>query len=368
MGFCMLAIPVPAAGEAAASRTLLKGGDISMLSKFEELGSVYRDQGNPADAIGIMMRNGCNCFRLRLFVNPTMKNAVIQDLDYVVKLAQRVKKVGGLVLLDIHYSDTWADPGHQSKPSAWRNLSFQDLESTVESYTTSVITTMKRSGCLPDIVQVGNEITPGFLWPEGQLRADEGGWKHFTMLLKAGIRGVKKPLGAEDDVKVMIHIDRGGSASGARWFFGKVNKYNVQYDMIGLSYYPWWHGSIDDLRTCLKQTAEQFGKQIMVVETAYPWRKGGETRNMDWPQTPQGQKQFLDDVIESVKSTPEGLGKGVLWWYPESMPNRGLNVWKDGRMALFDREGDGLPALEAFRTERRADKALEDTGVPPPQR
>lgn len=353
MGVCLMVTPELSAEDFLARGTLFKGGDISMLPRFEELGAVYRNGEEPADAIGIMMRKGCNCFRLRLFVNPSMKNAVIQDLGYTVRLAQRIKKAGAFLLLDIHYSDTWADPGHQSKPAAWQDLSFEELEAKVESYTADVIATMKKAGCLPDIVQVGNEITPGFLWPEGRLQDAKGGWENFTKLLKAGIRGVRKPLGEEDNVGIMIHIDKGGNASQTGWFFGNLEKHKVEYDMIGLSYYPWWHGGIDDLRSNLKATAERFGKEIVVVETAYPWRQGEQTENMDWPQTPLGQRQFLDDVIGAVQSTPGGLGKGVLWWYPESIPTKSLKVWMGGRMALFDQEGRALPALDAYGSERK---------------
>ena len=366
LGLCMVAAPSLPAGDARADGVLLKGGDISMLPRLEELGAVYRDDGKPADAIGIMMRSGGNCFRVRLFVNPTMKNAVVQDLDYVVKLAQRVKKAGAVLLLDIHYSDTWADPSHQNKPAVWRDLPFEELEAKVESYTTEVIATLRKAGCLPDIVQVGNEITPGFLWPEGKLhRAKEGGWGNFARLLKAGIRGVKAPLGAEDKVRTMVHIDKGGNARATSWFFGNLAKHKVEFDMIGLSYYPWWHGGIEDLRRNLKQTAARFGKPIVVVETAYPWREWKhdktKSKNMDWPQTLQGQKQFLQDVIEAVQATPQGLGRGVLWWYPESIPNQSLRIWKGGRMALFGTDGNGQPALDAFRADApaAADRAPE---------
>jgi arabinogalactan endo-1,4-beta-galactosidase len=348
-------------GQTSCGAKLLNGGDISMLPEFESLGSVYRDEGIPADAIEIMMRHGCNCFRLRLFVAPTGRNAVIQDLSYVVKLAQRIKKAGASLLLDIHYSDTWADPGHQSKPDEWKQLSFPALEARVESYTASVIETMKTANCLPDIVQVGNEITPGFIWPDGQLQGEDGNWQSFTQLLKAGIRGVEKSITPKDRVKIMIHIDKGGSESITSWFFANLQKHNVEYDMIGLSYYPWWHGSMDALRANLKSTANKFRKPIVVVETAYPHSegKGQDAKDMEYPKTPEGQKKFLNDIMEAVQSTPDGLGRGVLWWYPESIPNKRLNVWMGGRMALFDAEGNALPALEVFQTSPHANKELK---------
>jgi len=332
-----------------ADTPFLLGGDISMVPKLESLGAVYRDAGEPSDAISIMRKHGCNCFRIRLFVNPTMKNAVVQDLGYVVKLARRVKRSGGLVLLDLHYSDTWADPGHQHKPEAWKDLSFKRLEAKVESYTASVMATMKRAGCLPDIVQIGNEITPGFLWPDGKVSKDEKSWERFTTLLRAGIRGAKRPLAPSERVRIMLHVHAGGKERAIQWFFDRMEKHGVAYDMIGLSYYPWWQGGGENLQQALKATAETFGKEIVVVETAYPWRKTKETRSMDWPQTPGGQRQFLQDVIETVRSTPRGLGKGVIWWYPESIPTKGVNIWKGGANALFDAGGNALEALETFR-------------------
>lgn len=344
VSICLLTIPA----WADKKSDFLTGGDISALPKFEALGTVYRDNGRTGDVIRIMRDRGCTCFRVRLFVNPNLKDVVIQDLPFVARLGQRIKAADAAFLLDLHYSDTWADPEKQFKPAAWANLNFTALEKQVESYTSAVMKTLKEARCLPDIVQVGNEITPGFLWPDGKLNAPEGGWEKFTTLLKAGIRGVKKPLGTEDHVKIMIHIDRGGDAAATRWFFDNLAKRQVSYDMIGLSYYPFWHGSLDQLRENLTRTALRFDKEIVVVETAYPWRPHDETRNMNWPMTPQGQEQFLRELVASVRATPNSRGKGVIWWYPESIRIPGLHAWKGGDVALFDAEGAALPALSAF--------------------
>jgi arabinogalactan endo-1,4-beta-galactosidase len=195
---------------AAEEPTFLKGGDISTLPRFEELGAVYRNQGKRGDLIAIMAAHGCTSFRVRLFVQPTMRNAVIQDIAYFTELGKRIKQAGALFLLDLHFSDTWADSAHQAKPAAWEDLDFAGLEAKVESYTAGVITACKQAGCLPDIVQVGNEVLPGFLWPEGQIEAGDGGWERFTALLKAGIRGLRQPLQAGDRVRVMLHIHPGG--------------------------------------------------------------------------------------------------------------------------------------------------------------
>ena len=335
-------------GYAAEKSAFLTGGDISALPKFEQLGAVFSDNGKTGDVIRIMRERGSTCFRVRLFVNPTLKEVVIQDLPFAVRLGQRIKASGATFLLDLHYSDTWADPGKQTKPAAWTNLTFTALEKQVQTYTAEVLKTFKGARCLPEIVQVGNEITPGFLWPDGKLGKQEGGWEKFSTLLKAGIRGVKQPLSVNDHVKIMIHIDRGGEAATTRWFFDNLAKHQVPYDMIGLSFYPWWHGGMDKLRENLNQAALRFGKEIVVVETAYPWRPHGETKNMNWPMTPQGQEQFLRELVATVRATPNSLGKGVIWWYPESVRIPKLDVWKGGDVALFDASGAALPALSVF--------------------
>ncbi len=343
-------LALAALSAAAAEKPLfLAGGDISALPKFEALGAVYSDNGRTGDVIRIMRERGCTCFRVRLFVNPNMTDVVIQDLPFAVRLGQRIQASGATFLLDLHYSDTWADPGKQAKPAAWTNLTFSALEQRVESYTAGVLKTFKAAGCLPEIVQVGNEITPGFLWPDGKLSSPKGGWEKFAALLKAGIRGVKKPLGAGERVQIMIHIDKGGDAAATRGFFDNLAKQGVPYDMIGLSYYPFWHGGLDKLRENLNQTALRFGKEIVVVETAYPWRPHDETKNMSWPMTPQGQEQFLRELVQTVRAAPNGRGRGVIWWYPESVRTPGLTVWKGGDVALFDAAGAALPALNAFK-------------------
>ena len=327
----------------------LTGGDISALPKLESLGAVYKDGGQAGDALAIMRKHGSNCFRVRLFVNPTMKEVVVQDLPFAIKLGGRIKASGASLLLDLHYSDTWADPQKQTKPAAWTNLTFSALEKQVESYTADVLAAFKAARCLPDIVQVGNEITPGMLWPDGKLDGTDTGWDRFAALLKAGARGVRKPLAASDRVQIMLHVDCGGSAERTRRFFDHVRDRQVPFDLIGLSYYPWWHGGMDKLRENLNQAAQRYGKPVVVVETAYPWRPHDEKKNMNWPMTPQGQEQFVRELAETVKAVPGGMGRGVIWWYPESVRTKGLYVWKNGDVALFDADGNALPALDAWK-------------------
>lgn len=339
-------------------KEFLVGGDISALSKIEEMGGSFFDEGKTSDAILIMRKYGANCFRLRLFVNPPYTDVMVNDLPYTIELAKRIKKSGAKLLLDFHYSDTWADPGKQFKPEAWRNLEFEELVEKVYRYTYDCIRTMKDESVLPDIVQPGNEVTNGMLWPDGKLYGvgdPEQQWGKFTRLLKAAIQGSKDGAG-EDEIKILIHIDRGGDWAGTKFFFENLEKHNVSYDIIGLSYYPWWHGSMDALRETLNNAATYFDKDILVVETAYPHRsidfsqvEYANPEYMEWPMSPEGQRSFLAELVLSVLKTPNDRGSGVLWWYPESIPVSGLNAWFGGANALFDEVGNVLPAMKVFK-------------------
>jgi arabinogalactan endo-1,4-beta-galactosidase len=344
----------PARAEKRAE--FLAGGDISMLTRIEKLGGTFKDTGKTRDPLEIFKANGANCFRLRLFVNPAGKNSVINDLPYTLALAKRIKAAGCKLLLNFHYSDTWADPGHQIKPAAWAKLSFDELEKKVEQYTASVIAEFRNAGALPDIVQVGNEITPGMLWPDGKTGSAPQ-WDRFAKLVNAGIRGVRTGAGPKraKDVRIMIHIACGGNWGRTKWFFDNLIARRVPFDIIGQSYYPWWHGTLSDLKNNLNRTANAYKKDIMVVETAYPyrneaaWRKNPKKKNLNWPISPKGQQAFLADVVTAVRQTPNKRGIGVIWWYPESIPAKGLRVWNGGATALFDSQGNALPAIRAFK-------------------
>ncbi|MCS7120571.1 MAG: glycosyl hydrolase 53 family protein [Nitrososphaerota archaeon] len=342
-------------------REFLLGGDISSLAEIEKRGGIFRDDGRPDDAVKIMTKYGANCFRLRLFVDPPRVDVVVNDLPYTVALAKRIKAAGAKLVLDFHYSDTWADPGKQLKPEAWKDLDFDSLVERVYNYTRECIEYFRNEGVLPDIVQPGNEITSGMLWPDGKLYDlgdTEQQWRRFTLLLKAAIQGIRDGSGGEE-IKILIHIDRGGDWAGTRFFFENIERYNVTYDIIGLSYYPWWHGPISALRETLTNAARRFGKDIFIVETAYPYRyvdfskvEYANPAYLGWQMSPEGQRKFLADLIFSVLQTPNDLGAGVLWWYPESIPVSGLDVWFGGSNALFDDKGNVLPAMQLFRLLR----------------
>lgn len=355
-----LAVLVPVSVSPPDSPVMLNGGDISALEHLERHGAVFREGEEPTDAIAAMRRRGANCFRLRLFVDPTMNNVVVNDIEYTIRLAKRIRASGASLLLDFHYSDTWADPAHQVKPSAWKAKTSEELAKQVRVYTRDCLARMRAEGALPEYVQIGNEIGHGMLWPEGRPWGEDGavgGWDGLADLLKAAALGVRD-VASKSETKIVIHIHCGGDVRQTRRFFDNMVARNVPFDVIGLSYYPWWHGTLDDLRNNLKATAERYQRPVWVVETAYPHRElyadkqSDKVRAMTWPQTVEGQKAFLEDVVRTVTETPSGRGLGVLWWYPESIPTDGVKIWNGGRTALFDEQGRPLPAMDALGRDR----------------
>jgi arabinogalactan endo-1,4-beta-galactosidase len=227
----------------------IKGVDVSTLLQIEDNGGLFKENGLSKDPLQIFKDHGINYVRLKLWHTPT---ANYNNQQKVLIAAQRIKSKGLKFLLDFHYSDWWADPGNQTKPATWNGLPFQSLKDSVYEYTKNVITTLKTYNLLPDMVQIGNEIICGMLWKDGRI-CDQYNtpqqWNNFASLVKEGILGVNESINVNDSVKIMIHIDRGGDNVGARWFYDGLIAQNVEFDVIGLSFYPWWHGTLDDLQS-----------------------------------------------------------------------------------------------------------------------
>jgi arabinogalactan endo-1,4-beta-galactosidase len=326
------------------------GVDLSLLKYIEDHGGSYQDAGGARDALLIFKDHGFNYVRLRLFLNPNGTEGQVNSLPYTLALAKRVKADGFRFLLDLHYSDCWADPGHQVMPAEWKGLTHAQLVDRVFSYTRDTLAAFQQAGCAPDMVEVGNEITDGFIWPDGGPVTDAK-WDNFTDLLKAGIRGVHAN-DAASPIKILIHIDRGSKASVSKWFFAKLAAHGVPFDVIGLSYYPYWNGPLDGLTKNLDFLARTYDKDIVVAETDYNWRHGDQ-KKLPWPHSPEGQKAFLADLIRTVEATPNGHGLGVFYWAPEWIEGKKWSApkwsgdWED--RALFDDAGRALPALDAFR-------------------
>ena len=320
------------------------GADLSFLRQAEERGTVFKESDETRPGLQIFKDHGYNWIRLRLFHTPTQ---LPNNLEYTIALAEDARKLGFKFLLDYHYSDTWADPGKQFIPKAWEGKSHEELVTAVFEYTRDTIAAFRDANAMPDMVQIGNEISNGMLWPDGKL---PGNWDNLADLLHAGIEGVEAgrshgeaPLrGGAPRPRIMIHIDKGGNQKATKWFFDKWNSYGIDYDVIGQSYYPWWHGSLLDLRENLIFMANEYKKDIMLVEVAYNWRPAEYRRKpAPFPETPEGQRQFLDEVHRLVLDTPDNRGKGIFWWEPAvqgGLRSRGF----------FDNDGNALPVITVF--------------------
>lgn len=331
---------VSCAGSHAADYAI--GADLSFLKQAEDRGAVFKDGTNAQPGLQIFQNHGYNWIRLRLFHSPTN---LPNNLEYTLALAKQAHELKFKFLLNYHYSDTWADPQKQFIPAAWKGKSHQELVAAVHDYTRDTITAFREAGVLPDMVQIGNEVTPGMLWPDGKLPDN---WDNFAELIKAGIKGVDAGRGTNARPRIMIHIDQGGNRARTKWFFDKLNSYGVDYDVIGQSYYPWWHGTLLDLRDNLNFMATTYHKDIILVEVAYCWRPT-EYRNKPapFPETPEGQKEFLAEVNRIVLSTPNNRGAGIFWWEPAVGGGRLRN------RGFFDDDGNALPVINVFdRTTR----------------
>ena len=318
----------------ATSQNYLIGADLSFLKQTEDRGFVFKENGQAKPSLQIFKDHGYNWVRLRLFHTPA---ELPNSLSYTIELAKRAKTMGFRFLLDIHYSDTWADPAKQFTPKAWEGKSHNELVKAVFDYTKSVLTSFRDSGVFPEMVQVGNEVINGMLWPDGKLPAN---WDNFAELLKAGINGVMASCGNNTCPQILIHIDQGGNKANTKYFFDKINSYGIHYDVIGQSYYPWWHGSLLDLRENLAFTAKEYGKDIIVVEAAYNWKpKEYVNKYAPFPETPEGQREFLEEVNKIVMSVPENRGIGVFWWEP---------AVSKGSRGFFDEAGNVMPVIYLF--------------------
>src|SRR6266851_3074247 len=246
---------------------LVLGHDMSTLQQLESVGKTFSDDGRVQPAERIVAHHGATYIRERLWVNPPMP---FNDLPHILTMARRIKQADLKFLLDFHYSDFWADPGKQPTPQGWQGQDLSTLANTVYSYTRDVVKRLARQGTPVDMVQTGNEVTNGMLWPQGAIYVDGSErWLEFTTLLKAAIAGVRD--GSQRDVRIMVHIDRGGDNAGSRYFYDSILEQGVDFDVIGLSYYPWWHGPLSALQANLNDLAPRYNKDIVIVEAAYPW-------------------------------------------------------------------------------------------------
>lgn len=310
------------------------GGDISLLPQYEKAGDVYLDgngQSIPDLITWLIKECGWNTFRVRLFVNPNgMANdgksadpAVCQDLDYVTALGQRIKAAGAKFMLDFHYSDTWVDATHIQAPAAWKGLSDAAMATKLGEYTTDCLKHLNAYNATPDFVQVGNEIMYGLCDIKVHPYNDSGdNWNGYLGLLKAGCDAVRAQC---PKAQIIIHTDRPTNSSYNTYYYNKLINGGVDFDVIGLSYYPFWHGNLSNLKLALGSLATTFpSKKVQIVESAYYfqyWPGNGinyDTRNY-WPASADGQYKFVKDLFDALKSYPQV--EGYSYWFPEEAGN-----------------------------------------------
>ena len=240
---------------------------------------VYKNNGQVSDALQILKNHGINCIRLRLWTSSAAQAQSDPwdyncNLDYIVPLAQRVKNAGLLFMLDFHYSDTWADGGHQVIPGAWTKLGFEQLVLRMPDYNSNCIAAFKAAGVMPDYVQVDNEISSGMLWPLGRVPGTNATaqWSQLGQLVNAAIEGIREAAGTNMP-KIIVHLDRGGDGNSTKWFFDNLQRQNVPFDIIGESYYPFFQEPWTNVPACLDNAAQRYSKPVMIVETDFPYIK-----------------------------------------------------------------------------------------------
>lgn len=361
----------------------IKGADISTLLEAEQHGAkFYNQNGQQQDAIAILKANGVNYVRLRLWVDPQDASGKTygggsNNLENTIALAKRVKAQGLKLLLDFHYSDFWTDPGKQFKPKAWEKMDYPQLKTAIHDYTRDTIARFKQEGVLPDMVQIGNEINGGMLWPEGKSWGQGGGeFDRLAGLLNAAIGGLKENLTGGEQVKIMLHLAEGTKNDTFRWWFDEIAKRGVPFDIIGLSMYTYWNGPISALKANMDDISRRYHKDVIVVEAAYGYTldncdnaensfQAKEEKDGGYPGTVQGQYDYIHDLMQSVIDVPDHRGKGIFYWEPTWIAVPGTtwatkagmkyihDEWKEGNarenQALFDCQGKVLPSITVFK-------------------
>lgn len=350
--------PIDTTGPTNAVHITYRGADLSFLPEIEQAGTKFYDSTGEKPALNIFKEYGCNLVRVRLWYQPVNVHSSLQE---VLSFCKRIHDAGLQILLDFHYSDTWADPSHQDIPAAWAGLSINLLGDTVKAYTQRVMGLLKAQNTMPAIVQVGNEINVGMMWPAGKVNTfTDPNWPNFIALIKSGIEGVKA-VDAGNNILIMLHY---AGLDGAADFFTKMNLLGVQYDVAGMSYYPIWHGkNMDLVQQQLNAVASAVNKKVFIAETAYPftlqWNDYTDNTVGDasqiipaYPATPTGQLAFLQQLKTIVAAVPNKAGIGVCYWAPDWVAFKGPTA-KDGsnaeNLALFDFTNKALPGMQFYK-------------------
>lgn len=343
-----------------------RGADLSFLPQEEAAGARYTDDGVQQSALQILNNHGVNYVRLRLWVDPPPGYS---NLASDLQMAKRIHAAGDKIYLDIHYSDFWADPSKQIVPAAWAGQDLDQLTTTVHDYTEQVISAFAQQNTPVDMVSIGNEIRNGMLWPFGQIDwTTDTGWGNLAQLLKAGVAGARAGNPSGHQLLVMMHFDEGGNNADSTHFYNELVANGVPFDVIGLSYYPFFHGPLISMKQNVDALAAQFHKPIVIAESQYPWTLAQADGNatgitvwntgfikadsQNYPPTPGGQLSFYNDMQSILAQVPDHLGLGLFYWEPEWIPGVG---WEPGagspnvNLTLFSYTGQALPSVGLFQ-------------------
>ncbi len=326
------------------SPDLISAVDISDYPKVSSYNPTFYDENNnEIDFINTLIQNGVNTIRLRLWVNPANESS---SLIEVKEFSDELKSLGFKIWITPHFSDTWAHPGQQQIPTNWESLSFEELKNQLYSYTSQIMNEID-----PDYIQIGNEINTGILFPHGNIADNQD---QFVELVNVGVSAVRNN---STNAKIILHC---AGFESSNWFFNIVKE--VDYDVIGISYYPWWHGkSLNDLQNQLSNLSVNFNKEVLIAETSYPFTLGWNdwTNNNvgleehlilpEYPASPQGQKDFIRDIKNLILEVNNGIG--FCYWGADSIAWDGEtstngSTWEN--QAVFDFDNKELPVLKEF--------------------
>lgn len=285
----------------------------------------YNASGTEQECMALLKNLGMNTIRLRVWVNPA--SSWNNSADVVAK-AVRAKNLGLRIMIDFHYSDTWADPGHQNKPVAWAAQNFTTLKTSLSDHTLSVLNALKTAGITPEWVQVGNETNDGMLWPDGKASTNMA---NYAELIAAGYDAVKAVFSS---AKVIVHVSNGFDNSLFRWHFDGLMNNGGKFDVIGMSLYPTaanWATLNTQCLANMNDMVARYAKEVMIVEVGMSWDQAAAS------------KSFITDLITKTKSVTGNKGLGVLYWEPQS-----YNNWQGYTLGAFDNSGKPTIAIDAF--------------------
>lgn len=350
----------------ATEDEFIKGMDLSSLEAIEDAGAVFYDEnGNAIDDVleYLATEKEVNYVRLRVWNNPTTSFDAGDycNAEHTVEIAERVKDAGMKLLIDFHYSDSWADPANQNKPAAWQDLSYDELVDAVYDYTADVLTQLDEVGAYPDMVQIGNEISGGMLWDDGYI----DNMSNLAGLLNSGIAAVRDTTPNGQYTKIMLHLAEGGDSDRFEYFFDNIIANGVtDFDIIGMSYYAYWHGSLQNLKNNMNNVVSRYGKEVVVAETSYPYTydNADSTENqigqsdtdlVGLSASVENQKLMTEMTFNTVATVDNGKGLGAFYWEPLWLAVDGVGVAKGegnewDNQILFDANHKALDSLNAF--------------------